>query len=178
MKFKYVTSNRGKFEEATRMLAPLQLEQVSLEIKEIQGSPEEILWEKIHQALKLVPPPFLIEDVCLFCPALGGLPGPYVKDFLSTLGPLGFAELLNKFEDRRAGILCTVGYVLSPGEVLFFKGEAHGTVIVPKRGDRELKWQDFMIPEGFKRTFGEMDEEEYDRCSARGKALATFKEHL
>ena len=93
MKIEYITSNAQKFEEAHHILSDWELEQVNIDLTEIQGDRFEIINAKAKEALRILNRPLIVEDVSLCCPAIGGLPGPYVKDFLKKIGDKGIYEL-------------------------------------------------------------------------------------
>src|SRR5689334_5760935 len=100
MKIHYVTGNKGKFEEAKRVLNGVELVHTNLDLEEIQGSPEAIAQHKIAEAYKKLNAPCMIDDVSVHCAALGGLPGPYIRSFLESLGPQGLAELILRYENH------------------------------------------------------------------------------
>ena len=52
----------------------------------------------------------LIADVSLCFNALEGLPGPYIKDFLTRLKTKGLVKMLSCFEDKRAYAQCTFAF--------------------------------------------------------------------
>ena len=85
----YVTGNKKKFEEAKLILKNFRLKQEDLDLPEIQGKPEEIIHVKALAAWDILQRPFIIEDVCFNAEALGGMPGPYIKDFLFALTDSG-----------------------------------------------------------------------------------------
>src|SRR5208282_503086 len=111
MKIHYVTSNSGKFEEAAQILQLDDLKKRGFEIvhtplhlEEIQGTSREIALHKIREAHKQIHEPCLIDDISIHCPAIGGLPGPYIRSFLEALDDEGVARLICNYEDRS----CTV----------------------------------------------------------------------
>ncbi|KAI8812864.1 Ham1-like protein [Cladochytrium replicatum] len=53
----------------------------------------------------------LVEDTSLCFTAYGGLPGPYIKWFLESLGTTGLPKMLDGFPDRSAYALCTFALV-------------------------------------------------------------------
>ena len=60
-----------------------------VDLPEYQGDPEYVAREKCKLAAKEIKGPCLTEDTSLCFNALGGMPGPYIKWFLSKLGPEG-----------------------------------------------------------------------------------------
>jgi inosine triphosphate pyrophosphatase len=110
------------------------------------------------------------EDTALCFDALGGLPGPYIKDFLTKLGhdgthslstfpsptdpslPAGLNTLLQGFPTNRAYALCTFAYSPAPTasnphpEPILFEGKTQGQ-IVPARGDKVFGWDPVFQPD-------------------------------
>ncbi|WFD43697.1 adenylate kinase [Malassezia psittaci] len=62
------------------------LDSKELNVPEVQGSTQEVALAKCRSAAEQLQGPCLTEDTALGFTALKGLPGPYIKDFLSTLG--------------------------------------------------------------------------------------------
>ena len=61
-----------------------------------------------------------------------GLPGPYIKWFIESLGSEGLPKLLNTFEDKSAYAQCVVSFSLGVGhEVVTFVGNCDGDIVVP-----------------------------------------------
>ena len=60
-----------------------------IDLPEYQGEPEEIAEKKCKLAAEHIGGPVLTEDTSLCFNALGGMPGPYIKWFLSKIGPEG-----------------------------------------------------------------------------------------
>jgi inosine triphosphate pyrophosphatase len=55
-------------------------------VPEIQGTTEEVAMEKCRRAAELLQGPCITEDTALCFEALNGLPGPYIKHFMTSLG--------------------------------------------------------------------------------------------
>ncbi len=75
---------------------------MGLDLLEIQESPEEIAKHKVKLAATRCNTPVLTEDVSLCFSAYNGLPGPYIKDFLSNVGREGLWKMVQNFEDKTA----------------------------------------------------------------------------
>ena len=60
--------------------------------------------------------PCITEDTALGFKALGGLPGPYVKYFMASIGHEGLNALLTGFDTKEATAICTLAYSAGPGE--------------------------------------------------------------
>lgn len=55
-------------------------------VPELQGTTQEVAKAKCSAAAKELNAACVTEDTALCFEALGGLPGPYIKDFLGTVG--------------------------------------------------------------------------------------------
>ncbi|TFK69405.1 Maf/Ham1 [Pluteus cervinus] len=178
----FVTGNANKLREVKAILSqgahPIDLESQDLDVPEIQGTTEEVAKAKCRAAAELVGGPCLTEDTALCYVALKGLPGPYIKHFMQTIGHEGLNTLLDGFSTREAWSLCTFAYSAGPGtEPIIFEGRTDGT-IVPARGPKVFGWDAVFQPAGFDQTYAEMDSVEKNQISHRGKALAKLREFL
>lgn len=180
MKIAYLTSNAQKFEEATHILKGWDLERVDMELTEIQGTRQEIAHAKALEAVKQLGRPCIVEDVSVTCPALRGLPGPYIKDFLKTLGDDGLSDLVHRYDDHSAEVICTAAYVTPDSAPLLFEGIVSGTIVEPRGAMRHGKysWNPIFIPDGHTHTMGEMSMEEHAEVSMRRLALDKLRHHL
>jgi inosine triphosphate pyrophosphatase len=180
MKIEYITSNAGKFEEAKYILKGWDLEQINIELTEIQGDRFTILNHKAREALRLLERPLIVEDVSLCCPCIGGLPGPYIKDFLRSIGDFGLYELIHKYSDPSVQVICLAGYIEPGKEPLVFEGIIEGTIVAPRGKTKHgvFAWNPIVQPLGSDKTYGEMTMEEHSRCSMRFLALTKLKHFL
>ncbi|PHH75929.1 hypothetical protein CDD83_4343 [Cordyceps sp. RAO-2017] len=122
----FVTGNAHKLHEVQSILEPL----IQVETAE------------------LVNGPVLVEDTALCFNALGGLPGPYVKWFLSAIGHQGLNDLLAAYADKSAEAVCTFGYSAGPGQKpTLFQGRCPGKIVLP-RGPSHFGWDPVFEFEG------------------------------
>lgn len=180
MKIEYVTSNSGKFEEAQLILEGWTLEQVTLDLPELQGDRQEIIKAKAREALRILKRPLIVEDVCLYCNALNGLPGPYIKDFLKKLTPEGFVELVHKYSDHTAQVICTAAFIKRGGEPICFEGILEGTLVSARGNTKhgQYSWNGIFLPKGATKTFAEHSMRELSQISMRRLALTQLKGYL
>lgn len=180
MEIYYITSNEGKFEEAQHVLHDWSLKRLDIDLPEIQGEAHDIVREKAKEAFRQVGQPLIVEDVSVYMHALGGLPGPYVKDFLKKLGYQGLYELVHKYDDHRADVSCIAAYIAPGKEPVLFEGIMHGTIVAP-RGDvhhGKLSWNSIFLPNGSLKTFGELSIKEHSKMSMRHMALSKLRHYL
>jgi len=149
-----------------------------LDLPEIQSlSPREIVEDKARRAFREIGTPVLVEDVSLVFNALGGLPGPFIKWFESSLGYDGMCRLLNGYEDRSAA--ATVTYGLCDGKgVHIFEGRMNGHISLAPKGEETFGWDVIFIHEGEEKTRSELSREEWSKKSMRTEALQKLGEFL
>ena len=117
----------------------------------------------------------LSDDSGLVVPAIGGSPGIYSARWA---GPgKDFAVAMERVQrelregDRRAYFVAVLALAWPDGGVQLFRGEAHGSLIWPPRGDRGFGYDPMFVPGGGTLTFGEMDPDEKHRISHRAHAF-------
>ncbi|KAI1827546.1 inosine triphosphate pyrophosphatase-like protein [Xylaria intraflava] len=171
----FITGNANKLLEVRAILEPtgIAVRNQVLDLPEIQGSLEEVTIEKCRAAVAIVEGPVLVEDTCLCFNALNGLPGPYIKWFMKSIGHAGLNNLLAAYDDKSAQAVATFAFCKGPGErVLLFQGRTDGK-IVPARGPTHFGWDAIFEYEG--ETYAEMDKAKKNNISHRGKALAALR---
>lgn len=184
MKLLFISGNLQKFDEVKRILAPIKVENKSLDIPELQGTVEFIAREKAKEACKLTGQAVFVDDTSLHINAWGGLPGPYAKPFMDDLGNKKFADMLEKFEDRSAKAVSIVAYCEPGQEPVLFLGVVEGIIVKEPRGNgRHWKGTAFgydpiFQPDGYDKTFAELTKEEKNAISHRTKSLTQFKDWL
>lgn len=110
--------------------------------------------------------------------AFKNLPGVYIKDFLENLGNEGLVKLIPKTKSRDAKAIAVLTYFDGRGKPKLFKGEVKGTIANKPKGSKGFGWDPIFIPQGSKKTFGQMDMEEKNKYSMRRKALLKLRKWL
>jgi inosine triphosphate pyrophosphatase len=174
----FVTSNEHKFKEAQNILSDFDIIKKNLDILEIQGDIETIIEYKTKEAYKKVKKPCFCEDTSLCFDAWGGLPGPYIKDFLIKLSPEGLHQALLNFENKKAKAICSIGYMDKNLKCpIIFQGTISG-IITEKKGASGFEWDKIFIPDGYEKTFAELGMEIKNKISHRKTALMKLGEYL
>ena len=75
-------------------------------------------------------------------------------------------------EDRRAHFVSALCVAWPDGHVEDFEAQVDGTLVWPPRGVKGFGYDPMFLPDGFARTFGEMDSEEKHGLPPRGKGLS------
>lgn len=81
-------------------------------------------------------------------------------------------------EDRAARFVCCAAFVDGADAEHVERGIVEGLVALSCRGGNGFGYDPLFIPEGFDRTFGELEPEEKSRISHRGRAFRLLCTHL
>lgn len=177
-KLYFVTSNKDKVAEAQKILEVL-IEIIDLNIDEIQSLDlKKVVKHKAEEAYRKVKKPVFVDDVSLEIRAWNGFPGPFIK-FIRQAGNNSFDLLLRMLsgeKDKTVRIVAGIGYH-DGKKVNVVEGSIIGK-IVPARGSNAWGFDPYVIPQGYIKTFGEMDENLKNKISHRARALRKFKRLL
>jgi len=169
----FATSNKNKFNEASRILEKYGYELVlfSFEKKELQSTDlGEIALQSALIAYTYVNAPVVVEDSGLFIKALNGFPGPFSSYVYKTIGVRGVLKLMEGVTDRSAYFEAAVAIVMPPFERVF-KGSVYGRIADSPRGTGGFGFDPIFIPENEDKTFAEMSIEEKNKYSHRARAF-------
>ena len=117
------------------------------------------------------------DDSGLEVDALDGKPGAYSARFGGPgLDDRGRVEaLLAELEDcggpRRARFFCVAAVALPDGRVRVAEGACPGEILRTPRGEGGFGYDPIFLPDGFDRAMAELDREEKDAISHRGRAF-------
>ena len=176
----FVTGNKNKLRELNEIFneyfKDIEVKQLDIDLPELQGLPEEIVRGKLKIALekaKNLEGPVLVEDTSLCFNAYGGLPGPYIKYFLKSIKQEGLYKMACAFEDHSAYAQSIFGLQKNgKSEPHLFIGKTDGEIVFP-RGNKNfglLGWDPCFQPNCGKKTYAEMEEDEKNKISHRGKS--------
>jgi XTP/dITP diphosphohydrolase len=174
--------NQGKIAEITALLAPYRIDAVGAaalglaEPEETESTFEGNAALKAHAAAKAAGLPALADDSGLVVPVLDGAPGIYSarwagpkRDFAMAMARV-HRELGDK--DRSAYFVSVLALAWPDGEEALFRGEVHGRLSWPPRGDHGFGYDPIFIPEGHDITFGEMEPQQKYGLDHRSRAFA------
>ena len=183
----FITGNKNKFAEISAMIKAqipdVELNQIDIDVPELQGTPEEIVKNKLEFSLgsKAKGHPIMVDDTSLCFNAYKGLPGPYIKYFLKSIGNDGLYKMACTFDDHSAFAQCTIGLqkTKKDGPHLFV-GKCNGEIVSPKGENNFGKngWDQCFKPDISDKTFGEMTSEEKNKISHRTKAMEELIKYL
>lgn len=182
MKFVIATHNKGKVVEFQRLLEPMGIEAVMMDISEPEETGatfQENAFIKAESACKETGLPAVADDSGLCVDYLSGAPGVYSARFAEPgKRRLTVLEKLKGVpaEQRGAHFVSAVCCVFPNGDKIEAEGKCFGTIAFESRGENGFGYDSIFQQEG--RTFGEMTAAEKDARSHRGKAFAAFEEKL
>jgi XTP/dITP diphosphohydrolase len=180
------THNQGKLREIEELVAPFGIAVVSagalgLPEPEETGTTFEANAElKARAAASGSGLPALADDSGIVVHALDGAPGIYSarwagpkKDFSMAMAKV--EQELKGSEDRSAYFVAVLALAWPDGTVETWRGEVHGELVWPPRGDKGFGYDPMFVPEGGTATYGEMDPALKHKTSHRARAFEKFQ---
>ena len=156
MKFVIATHNVGKLVEFKRLLEPLGIEAVIMDISDVEETGKsfaENAFIKAQAACKETGLPAVADDSGLCVDYLDGAPGQRGAHFVSA-------------------VCC----VLPNGDKIEAEGRCYGRIAFESRGENGFGYDSIFEQDGV--TFGELTVQEKDARSHRGHAFAGFESKL
>ena len=196
MKTKIVVAshNQGKVKEIKNLLKPFKLKVYAasdFDIKEPKETGKTFIENSIIKASAVAKKSKLIalaDDSGLCINSLDGKPGIYSarwagkhKDF--ELAMKKIEKELNKIssnskEIRRAHFCCALTLCYPTGKIISFQGKIFGYLQFPARGSNGFGYDSIFVPDGYNKTFGEMNFSYKERISHRQIAFDKLKNFL
>jgi XTP/dITP diphosphohydrolase len=171
----FVTSNKGKFAEATRILPDLV--QKNIGYTEIQADTlEEVAAFGMKEVMQKLSGPVMLEDAGLFIEALQGFPGVYSAYVQRTVGNTGILRLMQGIENRNAFFKSVVCYAEPGEEPRMFHGSVHGQIGGEARGRKGFGYDPIFYVGSA--SLGEMEMEEKNKISHRAFSLQGLRSWL
>ncbi len=79
----------------------IPINHAKIDLVEIQSLDlNEVIERKLREAYSKVQAPIMVDDAAVTITALGKLPGPFIRFFLSELGAEGICKLMKSFDDK------------------------------------------------------------------------------
>jgi XTP/dITP diphosphohydrolase len=184
----FATNNQHKIAEISRMLGD-DFEIQSLrdigcmeELPENQSTLEGNSLEKARFVYDQFKIPCFADDTGLEVDALKG--GPGVKSARYAGIQKNSSDNINlllknlKGENNRTARFRTVITLVTSYETRQFEGSIEGRIIRERKGDQGFGYDPVFVPNGYEKTFAELNMDEKNRISHRGLAIAKLVEHL
>ena len=182
------TKNEHKLEELKKMIGDIDnCEIVSLnkypnypDVEENGETFADNASIKALAACQYCDVPAFADDSGLCVEALDGAPGIYSARYAPT-DKERVAKLLKALdgvENRRAKFVCAIS-IASMGEVIeTFIGEVHGVITTEPHGENGFGYDPVFMPDGYDKTFAELNEDEKNKISHRAKAMEAAMEFI
>lgn len=188
MEIVFATNNTHKLNEVSavlgdgyRLVTPRDCG-VEEEIPETQATLEGNALQKARYLHARTGRDCFADDTGLEVAALGGAPGVHSARYATDGHDFAANNrlLLKNLEgktDRRARFRTVVALILD-GEEHLFEGIVEGRIIEAERGVEGFGYDPLFIPDGSDKTFAEMNAEEKNAVSHRGRAIRKLAAHL
>ena len=186
------SKNEGKIKEIKNFLHGLDVEILTLndfpdisEITEDGRTFEENAMKKAKTVFEHTKLTALADDSGLEVRYIGGEPGVHSARFAgeNATDQQNNQKLLDlmkniPMDERRARFKCVLILYNSLYNNLIFEGRCDGYVIDEAKGDLGFGYDPLFVPDGFTKTFGELDLVTKNKISHRGKALNSLRGYV
>jgi len=188
MKLIFATQNQNKLREVNAILGD-SFELISLtDLQFLDELPEthQTLEENAEEKSRFVYDRFKIncfsEDTGLEIKALLGAPGVYSARYA---GEKKIADdnielvlkQLNREKNRKARFRTVISLILE-GHNYFFEGITEGKILAERRGASGFGYDPIFVPDGFDRSYAEMNSETKNKISHRKRAIEKMRQFL
>lgn len=197
MELLFATGNAAKLREAREILGPCGIEVLSpfdagldreqVDVEETGTSFRENSLIKAEHLYRLTGMDCFSDDSGLEVDALGGAPGIYSARYAALAGgrdhdfSSNIDRLLHELdgrEDRTARFRC-VATLMIEGTPQFFEGTCEGRIGLHCSGNGGFGYDPVFIPDAYPdRSLAELSEDDKNRISHRGRALAAMAAFL
>jgi XTP/dITP diphosphohydrolase len=183
MKIVIATRNKHKLEEIRAIFHQPKLELVCAldypDVPDVAEDGETFEANAIKKAVSLAKATglwSLADDSGLEVDALGGAPGVYSARYAGepVSYPANNRKLLKELEqnpNRSARFRCVIALSSPDGKARTVDGRCEGVIAHEERGKQGFGYDPLFIPDGFSKTFAEMDADSKNAISHRGRAL-------
>jgi XTP/dITP diphosphohydrolase len=178
------TRNEGKIAEFKTLFSGFPIEMKSLndfgpipEVVEDGKTFEDNAYKKAHFTAKVLGFPALADDSGLVVGALGGQPGVFSARYAGEgagdeANILKVLKAMEGVSDRRAAFECVIAIAVPRGPALIYGGRCEGEIAREQIGRNGFGYDPVFFYQPLGKTFAEMSQEEKNRVSHRGKAMA------
>ena len=186
--------NTGKIKEIKNLLKPFKFKvysAIDFKIREPKETGKTFIENSIIKAKAVSQKSnciALADDSGLCINSLNGNPGIYSARWAGKNKDFGLA--IKKIEEKlqvisstskrnsRAHFCCALTLSYPSGRIISFQGKVYGHLVFPKRGLNGFGYDPIFVPEGYKKTFGEMNFNYKERISHRQIAFNKLKNYL
>ena len=175
----FATSNKNKVREFKQILEPkIEVSHIEISYPELRSDdPEEIARQAAKKLADRLKKAVVVEDSGLFIKALNDFPGTCSAYIHKRIGLNGIIKLMDGIKDRECTYKSAVAYCEPEKNPISFLGEEKGNVAESIRGNFGFGHDPIFIPEGGKKTYGEIKNcEEVKKF--RRRAVEKLREYL
>lgn len=187
------TGNQNKVKEIKDILSDLNIEVVSkkdlglanIQVEEDGDTLEENSLKKARELSKRIDYMVVADDSGLFVDQLDGKPGVHSSRYGGEEGndSKNNRKLLDELkgiplEKREAKFKSIIALITEDKKEIIVYGECKGRIGFEEKGKNGFGYDPLFIPHGYKKTFGEIGEEEKNKISHRSNALKNLKLEL
>ena len=187
------TGNQNKVREIKNILSDIEIEVLSkrdigledLDVLEDGDTLESNSLKKARAIANKVDYLVIADDSGLFVDSLGGDPGVYSSRYAGEEGndDKNNKKLLNaikdlSMEDRGAKFKAVIALITEDKREIVVYGECKGKIAFKETGENGFGYDPLFIPDGYEKTFGEIDDEEKNKISHRANALKNLKREI
>ena len=178
------TRNKGKIAKFKTLFSGFPIEMKSLNdfgpipgVVEDGKTFEDNAYKKAHFTAKILGFPALADDSGLVVEALGGQPGVFSARYAGEgagdeANILKLLKAMEGVSDRRAAFECVIAIAVPRGPALIYSGRCEGEIARGRTGKNGFGYDSVFFYQPLGKTFAEMSQEEKNRVSHRGKAMA------
>ncbi len=187
MRLLVASKNRGKVREIKKIykgsieiLSPIDIT-IRLDILENGRSLRENSLKKARAYFRKTDICTIGEDTGLFVNALDGRPGIYSARYGGGGDESNRKKLLSELKgkkNRDAYFKTVIALVISEDFFKFFEGIVRGKITEEEIGHGGFGYDSVFLPEGYKRTFGQMSADEKNSISHRKIALEKVFDYI
>lgn len=182
MELVFATHNKGKVHEIQNIIGDnikiLSLTDIGYleEITETGSTFNENAFIKANTIYQIYKKPVFADDSGLEVRALNGRPGVYSARYagvgLKNFEPhiIKLLNELNGVEDRKARFRTVICFIIND-QTYYFEGIINGQIIDHQRGNNGFGYDPIFVPDGYTKTFAEMDLAEKNKISHRSQAI-------
>lgn len=183
----FATNNKHKLEEVSAMLDGniilKSLDDIgcTVDIPETGDTFEENASQKSHYIRQHYQLDCFADDSGLMVEALNNEPGVFSARYSGSRDMEKNIELLlnnlSGNNNRKAAFVTVISLLLG-GKEYFFEGRIEGSISTEKMGDKGFGYDPIFIPEGYSKSFAQMDPAEKNNISHRAIAVQKLVKFL
>ena len=144
---------------------------------------EDNAYKKAHFTARALGFPALADDSGLTVDVLGGQPGVFSARYAGEGATDGdnnrkLLAALDGKTDRKAAFQCVIAIAVPRGPALIYEGRCDGEIALEERGENGFGYDPVFFYPPLDRTFAQLSQEEKNRVSHRGQAMAELKQEF